>query len=87
MSDWLECHWRKETCSGRRYYRVLIHQDLFGQWNLTRVRGGSLRQAGQVRQPILESSAEGTRVLEEIPSAGKLMAIGLCKYWTMKTAH
>ncbi|MGH8548153.1 MAG: hypothetical protein ACRERU_06040 [Methylococcales bacterium] len=72
LSGWLDCRWQKETCHGYRYYHVLLHQDLLGQWNLTRIWGGSLRQAGRVRQHILESRDQGLRVLKEISKRRKV---------------
>jgi predicted DNA-binding WGR domain protein len=44
---------RMEWRSPRRYYRVFIQRNLFGQWELLRVWGGvGSRRGGHVVQPV-----------------------------------
>ncbi|MCI0667704.1 MAG: WGR domain-containing protein [Methylococcaceae bacterium] len=71
MSEWSEIRWEKETDNGSRYYRVLVHQDLLGTWLLTRVWGGSLRQAGQMKEHPVDSREEALGLLEEIDKRRK----------------
>lgn len=66
MSEWMEVRWEKEMDYGSRYYRVLVHQDLLGCWLVTRVWGGSLRQAGQMKEHLVASREEALGLIEEI---------------------
>jgi predicted DNA-binding WGR domain protein len=40
---WTRCSWQK----GLRYYEVLLHQDLWGDWVLTRIWGRRGTQLGR----------------------------------------
>jgi hypothetical protein len=64
-NDWITCRWEKTTGEGR-YYLVLLHQDLWGQWIVTRVWGGRRRKAGQSRHLLVHSREEGIQELKKI---------------------
>ena len=52
---WL--HSRRERDS--RYYELLVQQDLWGQWLLTRVWGRRGSALGQIRHDLCENQAAG----------------------------
>ena len=52
---WLHSRWEKDT----RYYELLVQQDLWGQWLLTRVWGRRGSAMGQIRHELCESYAAG----------------------------
>ena len=51
---------------GTRYYEVLLHQDLWGGWIVTRVWGRRGSPLGQVRHQPCESRAEGLNQAQQI---------------------
>src|SRR5512143_2784634 len=51
----VRCRWIKHT----RYYEVLLHQDLWGGWIVTRVWGRRDSPLGRVRHHPCRSYAEG----------------------------
>lgn len=59
---WLRVRWESST----RYYEVHLHQDLWGQWILTRTWGGKGSHRGQIRHQPCPSRQEGERQLEAI---------------------
>jgi WGR domain-containing protein len=59
---WQRLRWEK----GRRYYEVHLHQDLWGQWVLTRCWGGRGSAWGQVRTRPCASYTEALAQLEQI---------------------
>jgi hypothetical protein len=63
--DWVTCRWEQRTGEGR-YYIVLLQQDLWGQWILTRIWGGRQRKAGQAKHILLNSREEGILELKKI---------------------
>ncbi len=50
----------------RRYYRVSLDRDLFGDLVLVRAWGGLGSNLGQVRQTVVGSEEEGERLLRGI---------------------
>ena len=52
---WLRSRWEKDN----RYYELLVQQDLWGQWLLTRVWGRKGSALGQIRHELCESYAAG----------------------------
>lgn len=63
IEDWQTYHWYKPE--NRRYYRVEIHQDLFGGWLITRTWGSALKLGRQASQS-LRSREEGLALLPGI---------------------
>ncbi len=59
---WIRVRWESRT----RYYEVHLHQDLWGQWILTRTWGGKGSQRGRIRHQPCSSRQEGERQLESI---------------------
>lgn len=55
MTAEVRCRWIKST----RYYEVLLHQDLWGGWIVTRVWGRRNSPLGRVRHQPCTSYAEG----------------------------
>ena len=54
--------WVKHT----RYYEVLLHQDLWGGWIVTRIWGRRDSSLGQVRHQPCESYVEGLDQVQQI---------------------
>ena len=52
---WLRSRWEKDS----RYYEILVQQDLWGQWLLTRAWGRRGSALGQIRHELCESYAAG----------------------------
>jgi hypothetical protein len=63
INDWVTHHWYK--ASNHRYYRVELHQDLFGQWMLTCTWGSALKLGRQTETP-LDSLEHGYHLLQSI---------------------
>jgi predicted DNA-binding WGR domain protein len=48
VTDWASFQWTKNT----RFYRIILHQDLFGDWILTRAWGRiGTKQGGAKEHP------------------------------------
>jgi hypothetical protein len=58
--------WRQRWQKGTRYYEVLLHQDLWGAWIVTRVWGRRSSPLGRVRHQPCESHAEGLHQVQQI---------------------
>jgi predicted DNA-binding WGR domain protein len=54
--------WERHT----RYYEAYLHQDLWGNWVLTRIWGGRGQATGQVRHQPCPSYAAGIAALERV---------------------
>ena len=54
--------WERHT----RYYEAYLHQDLWGNWVLTRVWGGRGQATGQVRHRPCQSYEAGIEDLEQV---------------------
>ena len=59
---WQRLRWEK----GSRYYEVYLHQDLWGQWVLTRCWGRRGSALGQVRSFPCASYPDALAQLEQI---------------------
>ena len=58
----LRQRWQK----GTRYYEVLLHRDLWGDWVLTRVWGRRGSPLGQVRHSPCGSYADGLSQVRQV---------------------
>ena len=58
----LRQRWQK----GTRYYEVLLHQDLWGGWIVTRIWGRRGSPLGRVRHQPCESYAEGLSRVQQV---------------------
>lgn len=76
---WIHCFWTKRTEEMDRFHRVLVHQDLWGEWTLTRVWGGR-RRSGRMTQETVVSHREAVerqrRILQRRRSRGYLLREG-----------
>ncbi len=63
LEHWQTQHWYKSE--NRRFYRVELHQDLFGNWLLTRTWGSAYKLGRQVSE-CLDSWEDGLIVLQRI---------------------
>ena len=62
LQDWQRLQWHKDT----RYYEVQLHQDLWGDWLLTRRWGRRSARSGQSRAMPCASYEHGLALLEKI---------------------
>lgn len=62
MQSWHTHHY----LSPIRHYTALLHQDLFGQWILTKVWGARGSRLGRVVDVPLEDYDEGLAALEAV---------------------
>ncbi len=63
IQQWQTLEWYKPE--NHRYYRAELHQDLFGNWLLTRTWGSAYKLGRQLYQP-LESPEQGHQLLARI---------------------
>jgi predicted DNA-binding WGR domain protein len=63
MHNWKTLFWYK--AENRRYYRAELHQDLFGNWLLTRTWGSAYKLGRQTVQ-YLDTIEQGHDLLREI---------------------
>lgn len=59
-------HFRWEHRQKQRYYRVLLTQDLFGDWVVTRIWGGIDKANGRITHLYCDSYATGMKMIEKI---------------------
>lgn len=59
-------HRRWEHPQKQRYYRILLGQDLFGQWMITKVWGGINQANGKVTHQACLSYDEAMQYVEQI---------------------
>ena len=59
-------HYRWENHQTNRYYRVLLAQDLFGQWLLTKIWGGINQATGRITHLPYQSYEEAAQAIEQI---------------------
>ena len=52
--EWLHSRWERDS----RYYELLVQQDLFGHWLLTRIWGQRGSALGQLRHALCVDQAE-----------------------------
>ncbi|MEZ5584441.1 MAG: WGR domain-containing protein [Candidatus Competibacteraceae bacterium] len=65
--QWRCIRWEKNT----RYYEAYLHQDLWGDWVLTRVWGRRGSKLGQIRDIPCASYEEGLAKLGEVEKRRK----------------
>ena len=58
--------WRWIHPHKRRWYLLLLHQDLFGDWVLLRAWGGLDSRRGGERKEILDDIGNAERLVKEI---------------------
>lgn len=61
-SDWIRLRWEKEG----RYYEAHLHQDLWGQWVVTRAWGQRNGRLGRVMNVPCASHEEGLGILAQL---------------------
>jgi predicted DNA-binding WGR domain protein len=59
-------HYRWENHLTHRYYRVLLTQDLFGQWLLTKIWGGINQATGRITHFPYQSYEEAIKAIDQI---------------------
>jgi len=62
MENWTRKRWEKDT----RYYEALVHQDLWGNWVITRNWGRIGSKLGQIRHTPCTSYADVQKELKAI---------------------
>jgi predicted DNA-binding WGR domain protein len=61
LKNWISFHWTKKT----RYYRIILHQDLFGDWIITRVWGRIGTKMGMAKAHAI-SYQDGLKLIAEL---------------------
>lgn len=59
---WVKLRWEKES----RYYEAHLHQDLWGEWIVTRVWGRRGGRLGRVLHVPCPSRTDGMKLLRQI---------------------
>ena len=67
ITQWIYLRWQK----GTRYYEVYLHQDLWGEWILTRVWGRRGTALGRVVHIPCTSYEDGCEQLEAVRARRK----------------
>jgi len=62
FEHWVQLRWEKDT----RYYEARLHQDLWGEWVLTKIWGRRGTAIGQARNFPCVSLEEGFKCLAEV---------------------
>ncbi len=65
VEDWIRLRWEKDS----RYYEAHLHQDLWGDWVLTRVWGQRGSRLGRVINVPCATYQEGMGMLAQIDRA------------------
>ncbi len=63
--------WYKPTDKGIRYYTAQLHQDLWGNWIVTRTWGRKGTHLGRSMNVLCESYEDGLEQLETVKSRRK----------------
>ena len=66
LTPWQRRRWQRCLKFEQRYYEAILHQDLFGDWVVTRVNGRIATALGKVRHTPVESYAQGMALLDQI---------------------
>ena len=64
IHQWITVRW--ENSLTKRYYLVMIEQDIFGQWVLIRVWGGIQTKLGRTQVSVLDNKNQGIEMLKMI---------------------
>jgi predicted DNA-binding WGR domain protein len=62
MDKWTQRRWEKDT----RYYEARVHQDLWGNWVVTRIWGRIGSKLGQIRHTPCPSYEDAQKELNAI---------------------
>ncbi|GAB4363789.1 MAG: WGR domain-containing protein [Methylohalobius sp. ZOD2] len=62
LQDWIKLRWEKNS----RYYEAHLHQDLWGDWVVTRVWGQRGGRLGRVMHVPCRSQEEGREMLRSL---------------------
>jgi len=57
---------RFEHPEKQRYYKIVLAQDLFGEWVVTRVWGGIGKATGRITHYPCGTQADGLKLIEKI---------------------
>ncbi len=63
---WQRRRWHRIEETERRYYEAHLHQNLWGQWVVTRVNGRISTASGRVADILVDSYEDGLALLEAI---------------------
>ncbi len=69
---------RFENPTNQRYYRVIISQDLFKQWIVTKTWGGIGKAGGRVVHVPCLSHQDGLKLIDEIIKNRNRHGYSLC---------
>lgn len=64
-----QIRWRWENMQTQRYYRIILAQDLFGDWILTKVWGGINKPTGRVSKVACLSYDQALQLVDTIAKA------------------
>ena len=64
LKSWINLRWYKSTDKGIRYYSARLHQDLWGDWILTRTWGRKGTRLGRSMNVLCESYEDGMKQLK-----------------------
>ena len=74
LEQWQKIHWETDT----RYYSVILQQDLFHQWNITRQWGGRHNERFGQKSNAFFSIEEAQKELEVIYKTREQRGYSLC---------
>lgn len=64
IQEWVTVRWENHT--SKRYYMIMIEQDIFDQWVLIRVWGGIQKKLGGMKVSVLENKDQGIEMIKNI---------------------
>ncbi len=70
---------RFENASKRRYYRVILSQDLLGDWVITKVWGGINQATGRITHLPCANYTEGEKLLLKFKQIRMARGYTLCE--------
>ena len=74
LEQWKKIHWETDT----RYYSVILQQDLFHSWNITRQWGGRHNERFGQKSNAFFSIEEAQKELEVIYKTREQRGYSLC---------
>lgn len=66
LTNWISFHWTKQT----RYYKLILHQDLWGNWIVTRAWGRIGTKQGSTKAHAI-GYREGLQLLAKLSKIRK----------------
>lgn len=66
ITPWQRRRWHRCKLNEQRYYEAILHQDLFGDWIVTRINGRIATALGKVRHTPVNNYTQGLALLEQI---------------------